>query len=100
MNTVSKSYQGPIDGLLTQIEMTAWELIGLTPPAGRFPDATPAQVAASEPAKPEKVKKKGGGRRTLMLLVLAAAGGGGYYAYSEGMFESGSDVLPEPPALP
>ena len=62
LNTVSKSYQGPIDGLLTQIEMTAWELIGLTPPAGKFPDAAPAQVAASEPAKPEKVKKKGGGR--------------------------------------
>ena len=100
VNTVSKSYQGPIDGLLTQIEMTAWELIGLTPPAGKFPDAAPAQVAASEPAKPEKVKKKGSGRRALMLLVLAAAGGGGYYAYSEGMFDSGSDVLPEPPALP
>jgi len=99
MKTVSKSYQGPIDGLLTQIEMTAWELIGMTPPAGRFPDAAPTAVAAG-PVKPEKVKKQGGGRRTLMLLVLAAAGGGGYYAYSEGMFDSGPDALPEPPALP
>ena len=99
MKTVSKSYQGPIDGLLTQIEMTAWELIGMTPPAGRFPDTATTAVAAGL-VKPEKVKKQGGGRKTLMLLVLAAAGGGGYYAYSEGMFDSGPDALPEPPVLP
>ncbi len=32
IKTVSKSYKGEIDGLITEIEILAWEILGLTPP--------------------------------------------------------------------
>ena len=31
--TVSKTYKGEVDGLLPQIRIVAWELVGLDPPA-------------------------------------------------------------------
>ena len=92
--SVSKSYKGEVDGLLTQIQIVAWELVGLQAPAdllARAGVATPAEEVAE--AKP---KKKGGGkflRNTAIVLLLA---GGGYYAY----MMMGEEDLPMPPDPP
>ena len=91
--TVSKTYKGEVDGLLTQIQIVAWELVGLQAPEDLLARAgiqTPAAEVAEAP------KKKGGSkwlRNTLILLVLA--GGGAYAA-----MQAGDADLPEPPAPP
>ncbi|MBC8346765.1 MAG: hypothetical protein ISR89_07955 [Candidatus Marinimicrobia bacterium] len=94
--TVSKTYKGEVDGLLTEIQIVAWELVGLQAPADLLAKAgiTPPEEKVAE-AKPEK--KKGGSkwlRNTFILLLLA--GGGAYAAMQAG------DVpdLPEPPEPP
>ena len=90
--TVSKTYKGEVDGLLPQIQIVAWELVGLEPPADLL---AAAGENGSEEIK-EKPKKKGGSkwfRNTLILLVLA---GGGYAAMQAG----GDADLPEPPDPP
>jgi|TARA_Y100000310_G_scaffold334080_1_gene412960 hypothetical protein len=97
--SVNRTYKGEVDGLIKEIERLAWDIVGLTPPAGLFPE-TAAPVAAA-PAGAASEKK--GGRGLLWLVLLAGAGGGGYYAYSEGMLDDllGIDhTLPGPPALP
>ena len=90
--TVSKTYKGEVDGLLPQIQIVAWELVGLEAPADL--------LAAAGQEIPEEVKeiskKKEGSkwfRNTLILLVLA---GGGYAAMQAG----GDADLPEPPNPP
>ena len=91
--TVSKTYKGEVDGLLPQIQIVAWELVGLTPPADLL---ALAGVEVEEEAVEEKSKKKGGSkwlRNTFILLVLA--GGGAYLA-----MQGGDADLPEPPAPP
>jgi len=91
--TVSKTYKGEVDGLLPQIQIVAWELVGLTPPADLL---ALAGVETEEEVAEEKPKKKGGSkwfRNTLILLVLA--GGGAYLA-----MQGGDADLPEPPAPP
>ncbi|SVE24851.1 uncharacterized protein METZ01_LOCUS477705 [marine metagenome] len=92
--TVSKTYKGEVDGLLPQIQIVAWELVGIQPPADILALAgvlEPEEVAKEEP------KKKGGSkwlRNSLILLLLA---GGGAYAV---MQAGGDAVLPEPPQPP
>ena len=90
--TVSKTYKGEVDGLLPQIQIVAWELVGLEPPADLL-----AAVGENGPEEiKEKPKKKGGSkwfRNTLILMVLA---GGGYAAMQAG----GDADLPEPPDPP
>ena len=91
--TVSKTYKGEVDGLLTEIQIVAWELVGLQPPADLL---AAAGIAPPEEATDAKPKKKGGSkwlRNTLILLLLA--GGGAYAAMQAG----GAD-LPEPPDPP
>ena len=91
--TVSKTYKGEVDGLLPQIQIVAWELMGLTPPADLL---ALAGVEVEEEAVEEESKKKGGSkllRNTFILLVLA--GGGAYLA-----MQGGDADLPEPPAPP
>ena len=91
--TVSKTYKGEVDGLLPQIQIVAWELVGLTPPADLL---ALAGVEVEEDAAEEESKKKGGSkwlRNTFILLVLA--GGGAYLA-----MQGGDADLPEPPAPP
>ncbi|MDD9888107.1 MAG: hypothetical protein OXU46_05740 [Candidatus Marinimicrobia bacterium] len=91
--TVSKTYKGEVDGLLPQIQIVAWELVGLTPPADLL---ALAGVEVEEDAAKEESKKKGGSkwlRNTFILLVLA--GGGAYLA-----MQGGDADLPEPPAPP
>ncbi len=94
--TVSKTYKGEVDGLLTQIQIVAWELVGLQPPADLLAKAGIAAPVEEEVAE-AKPKKKGGSkwlRNTLILLVLA--GGGAYAA-----MQAGAEAdLPEPPDPP
>ncbi|MBF88905.1 MAG: hypothetical protein CMG75_04450, partial [Candidatus Marinimicrobia bacterium] len=47
VRSVNRTYSGPIDGLITEIEMISWRLIDIAPPPGRFPGM--AQEEASEP---------------------------------------------------
>ena len=75
--TVSKTYKGEVDGLLPQIQIVAWELVGIEPPADLL--ALAGELEPEEAVK-EEPKKKGGSkwfRNTLILLLLA---GGGAYA--------------------
>jgi len=91
--TVSKTYKGEVDGLLTQIQIVAWELVGIQPPADLLASAG---IAPPEEVAEAKSKKKGGGkflRNTAILLLLA---GGGYYAY----MMMGEEDLPMPPDPP
>jgi len=94
IRSVSKTYKGEVDGLLTIIEIVAWELVGLTPPADKL-----AKVAAADPAQSAEVKKerKPMGRMTKLTLLLIGVGGG---AYAAGLFDPAPVPLPEAPTLP
>ena len=93
IKTVSKSYKGEIDGLITEIEILAWEILGLTPPEHLLEkQKQPEGPVAVAPAE------KGGSSWLLWTtLGLAAAGGGAYYYLS---LEPDPVVLPPPPAMP
>jgi hypothetical protein len=93
IKTVSKSYKGEIDGLITEIEILAWEILGLTPPEHLLAkQKQPEGPVAVTPAE------KGGSSWLLWTtLGLAAAGGGAYVLLSA---EEAPAVLPEPPAMP
>ncbi len=94
MKTVSKTYKGEIDGLITEIEILAWEILGLQPPEHilakkKAPEELVAQVSQ---------KEKGGSSWLLWTtLGLAAAGGGAYFLLAG---EQAPAALPEPPAMP
>ena len=94
IRSVSKTYKGEVDGLLTIIEIVAWEVVGLTPPADKL-----AKVAAADPAQAGEVKKerKPMGRMTKLTLLLIGVGGG---AYAAGLFDPAPVPLPEAPTLP
>lgn len=103
--SVSKSYKGEVDGLLPVIEIVAWELVGLQPPAELLAKAGVAQpqpqVAEAVQPKKERKPMSKGVKRMFWLLAL---GGGGYYAYDAGLLDDllglGPKPLPGPPALP
>ena len=92
IKTVSKSYKGEIDGLITEIEILAWEILGLTPPEQLIAkQKMPQGAVAAAPAK-------GGTNWWLWGGLLLVAGGG-----AAAMAMAGDDapaVLPEPPTLP
>ena len=94
IRSVSKTYKGEVDGLLTIIEIVAWELVGLTPPADKL-----AKVAAADPSQTAEVKRerKPMGRMTKLTLLLIGLGGG---AYAAGLFDPAPVPLPEAPTLP
>ena len=98
IRSVSKTYKGEVDGLLPVIEVVAWELVGLTPPAdllARAGGGTPEPVVA--PKEPRKPMSKGA-KRTLWAVLLIGGGLGG--AYAAGVFDPAPVPLPEPPTLP
>lgn len=92
IKTVSKSYKGEIDGLITEIEILAWEILGLTPPEQLIAkQKMPQGAVAAAPAK-------GGTNWWLWGGLLLVAGGG-----AAAMAMAGDDapaVLPEPPTMP
>lgn len=113
-STMSRDYRGEIDGLITEIEHIAWELVGLVHPdellaqlrdepsgidinqvgrTGRGQGQTP-QLA------PEDEKEKKGGRGVLWLALLAAAGGGAIYVFTVGVDGGGATIIEEPPEFP
>ena len=94
IRSVSKTYKGEVDGLLTIIEIVAWELVGLQPPAEQL-----EKLAAADPSQAGEVKKerKPMGRMTKLTLLLIGVGGG---AYAAGLFDPAPVPLPEAPTLP
>lgn len=110
--SVSSTYKGEIDGLITEIEILAWKLVGLAPPdylIEKQQTASPQPVAA----QPQVTEKKGGfGKVLLWGGILAAAGGGAAYYLSTqpaddltppgngGGNGGGTGALPTPPGLP
>ncbi len=98
MRSSSKTHKGEVDGLLTIIEIVAWELVGLQAPADLL---AKAGVKAPEPVAPPKEPRKPmskGMKRLLWATILL--GGGGYGAYAAGLFDVPPSPLPEPPTLP
>jgi len=94
IRSVSKTYKGEVDGLLTIIEIVAWELVGMKPPADKL-----AKLASADPSQSAAVKKerKPMGRMTKFTLLLIGLGGG---AYAAGLFDPVPVPLPEAPTLP
>ena len=95
IRSVSKTYKGEVDGLLTIIEIVAWELVGLQPPADKL-----AKLAAADPSQADaqpRAPRKPMGTMTKITLLLIGLGGG---AYAAGLFDAAPVPLPEAPVLP
>ncbi len=97
IKAVNKTYKGEVDGLITQVELVAWELFGLEPP-----DALKERAGMKiEEPKVAKKKKGGVGRFLFWTTALAAAGGGAYYyLYIIGGEEGDLALPPDPPPAP
>ena len=93
VKSVSKSYKGEIDGLITEIEILAWEIVGLTAPDHILAKQKIQEgaVAAVAPAK------KGGTKWWLWGGLLLVASGGAAVAMAG---DDAPAVLPEPPNMP
>ena len=91
----SKTHKGDVDGLLVIIEVVAWELVGLQPPADLLARVGGDVVAA--PAASKKPMSKGSKRLMWTVLILGGGLGG---AYAAGLFDTPPVPLPEPPVLP
>jgi len=92
----SKTHKGDVDGLLVIIEVVAWELVGLQPPADLLARVGGDAVVAA-PAAPKKPMSKGSKRLMWTVLILGGGLGG---AYAAGLFDTPPVPLPEPPVLP
>ena len=97
IRSVSKTYKGEVDGLLPVIEVVAWELVGLTPPADLLARAGGTPEPVEPPKEPRKPMSKGA-KRTLWAVLLIGGGLGG--AYAAGVFDPKPVPLPEAPTLP
>ena len=95
IRTVSKTYKGPVDNLLTVIEVVGWEIVGLKAPQNKIDI-----LAAADPALSANTKQSGGGGKTLRrLMCTTLLLGGGAAAYLAATVED-PIPLPEPPVLP
>ncbi|RMF10133.1 MAG: hypothetical protein D6762_02215 [Candidatus Neomarinimicrobiota bacterium] len=96
VKTVSKTYKGEIDGLITEIEILAWEIVDLKPPKALLEKQK--SLAAAGPAQPAQptARKGGGGWKLWALIGAAAVGGGAYFLLAN----KAPSPLPEPPTLP
>ena len=75
VRSVSKTYKGDVDNLLTVIEVVAWELVGLKAPQDKLDilAAADPSLAKAAPASQRKGMKKST-RRLLMAAVLLGGG--------------------------
>jgi len=94
IRTVSKTYKGAVDNLLTVIEVVAWEIVGLQPPQDKLDI-----LAAADPALAASAQKSGGGKTLRRLMWTTLLIGGGAAAYLASTVED-PVPLPEPPTLP
>ena len=94
IRTVSKTYKGPVDNLLTVIEVVGWEIVGLKAPQDKLDI-----LAAADPALAASTKKSGGGKTFRRLMWTTLLVGGGAAAYLAATVED-PVPLPEPPTLP
>ena len=94
IRTVSKTYKGPVDNLLTVIEVVGWEIVGLKAPQDKLDI-----LAAADPALAASAKKSGGGKTLRRLMWTTLLVGGGAAAYLAATVED-PVPLPEPPTLP
>ena len=93
----SKTHKGEVDGLLTIIEIVAWELVGLQAPADLLAKVGGPATIADAPKKVKKPMSKGA-KRTMWTVLILGGGLGG--AYAAGLFDPTPVPLPEPPTLP
>jgi len=93
----SKTHKGEVDGLLTIIEIVAWELVGLQAPADLLAKVGSSASIADAPKKVKKPMSKGA-KRTMWTVLILGGGLGG--AYAAGLFDVAPFPLPEPPTLP
>ena len=94
IRTVSKTYKGPVDNLLTVIEVVGWEIVGLKAPQDKLDI-----LSAADPALAASAKKSGGGKTLRRLMWTTLLVGGGAAAYLAATVED-PVPLPEPPTLP
>ena len=90
IRAVNKTYKGAVDGLITQVELVAWDLAGLEPP-----DAL--KQKAGIPLEKPKAASSGGKKWLRWVGLLAIAGAGAAYALT---LEEAADDLAEPPPPP
>ncbi len=103
---VNKTYKGEVDGLITQVELVAWELVGLEPPDA-LKERAGIAVAVKEPEpaeepvdEPEKVVKKKSSKKWLLYTGIIAIAGGGAAYYLMTQQDDGPAELSLPPAPP
>jgi len=99
---VNKTYKGEVDGLITQVELIAWELVGLEPPDDLKVRAG-IPIAKKEPEQteePEKVVKEKGSKKWLIYTSALAVAGGVTYYYLMQQEEKPQDLSlpPDPPS--
>jgi len=92
--TVSKTYKGEIDGLITEIEILAWEIMGLKAPQ----ELLDRKAAGVQPVVAQATGEKGGPNWLLWGSVVLV--GGGAAAYLLLGAEEAPASLPEPPTMP
>lgn len=97
IRALNKTYKGAVDGLITQVELVAWELAGLEPP-------DELKLKAGIPLEEPKVASSGGGKKWLYTGIAAVlVGAGAAYALSQkGSGETLKDLNtpPDPPQAP
>ena len=88
------TYSGKVDGLIVEIEILAWNILGLDPPRALKKKRNKGSADVAE--------DKGGTNWLLWGLVgIAAAGGGAYLATAGGDGDvSAGSAIGEPPGLP
>ncbi len=85
VNTMSRDYRGEIDGLITEIEHLAWDLVGMVHPdelLGQLREEPTFDLdeVAGRRQRGAMPKKKGGFSVVRMIIIAGVLGGGGYAA--------------------
>jgi len=89
----SITYSGKVDGLIVEIEVLAWDILG---------QDTPRALKKKRKKGATDVAEDKGGTNWLLwgLVGIAAAGGGAYLATTGGGDISAGSTIGEPPGLP